>query len=264
MVDLWQKGCDLVIYNGVNEYLYQWCLEKRQQYFEQSKAERENTGRSLLSVKRWFFDEMSYKLLYLVDAVFESFGDYLDRVRALVPIRKSYVLEQERDPEALAVLRDAEREFLDHVDRVTESDTARAECYCRVIHGAEREGLEYAILEKWGYSAEYWYPLKGGFDERKLFLNVEYLMPHWDRLCQLLGSPGCRLYEYGESLYDDGQLLEVDVIDEYCGCECAYLPKDLSWIIYFSHEETVTFAGDILPMVKELLAGERDHWNRWD
>lgn len=251
-------------YNGLTEYLYRWCLDRKEQYIAQNEEERARTGRSLLFVKRYFFDEMAYKLLYLVDGEFDDFGDYLERVRVLVPLRRSYVLEHETDPEALELLREAERECLDFVDRVRESDTAPVDCYCRVLFGEERERLEYAILEKWGYRADYWYPLNGGFDDSKLFLDLDYLEPYWDRLCALVGLPGVRLYEYGESFYEDGQLLEVDVIEGYCGNECAYLPKDLNWIIYFSHENTVTFAGEILPQVRELLLPEQAHWNQWD
>lgn len=254
----------LVIYNGVTEYLYRWSLTMREEYFERNQQERADTGRSLLFAKRFFFDEMAYKLLYLVDREFETFGAYLDAVRELVPLRKSYVLQNEQDPEALALLREAEEECLAFLEQVKETDTAEPDSYCRVILGEEREWLEYAILEKWGYCVEYWYPLNGGFDESKLFLNVEYLEPYWDRLCRMLGLPENRLYTYGESYFDDGALSEVDEINGYGGNEVVYLPKDLSWIIYFSHEDTVTFAGAILPMVKELLLPEQEHWNRWE
>ncbi len=253
-----------MIYNGVTEYLHCWCMTMEKQYDTQNLAEQERTGRSLLFVRRHFFDEMAYKLRSLVDREFGDFGTYTEAVRALVKLRKSYLLRNQRDPEALQLLAEAEREFMDFLGRVKETDTARADSYFRVILGREREQLEYEILEKWGYCADYWYPLKGTFDESKLFLNTEYLESHWDRLSQLLRLPGDRLYEYGESFYDDGQLVEVDGIYGYGGNECAYLPKDLSWIIYFSHEETVTFAGTILPMVKELLSPEREHWNKWD
>ena len=254
----------MMIYNGVTEYLYHRCVKLREEYYERNQQERADTGRSLLFAKRFFYDEMAYKVLYLVDREFEAFGGYLDAVRELVPMRKSYVLQNEKDPEALALLREAEEEYLAFLDRVKETDTAEPESYCRVILGEERERLEYAILEKWGYCVDYWYPLKGGFDENKLFLNVEYVEPYWDRLCRMLGLPENRLYDYGESFFDDGQLSEVDEIVGYGGNEVAYLPKDLSWIIYFSHEETVTFAGEILPRVKELLLPERAHWNKWD
>lgn len=251
-------------FNGVNEYLYRWCVDRREAYFQRSQQERADTGRSLLFIKRYFFDEMAYKLLYLVDEELESLEAWRSRVRELIPLRRSYLLEHRTDPEELELLREAEEECRAFAQGMTEADTMEPECYCRVLHGAERERLEYAILEKWGYCANYWYPLKGEPDESKLFLDVDHLEPYWDRLCALAGLPEQRLYEYGESFFEDGALSEVDAIEGYGGNECAYLPKDLSWIIYFSHENTITFAGDILPMVKELLKAEREHWNRWD
>lgn len=250
--------------NGLTEYLLQWCLEKRDEYFRRNLQERAETGRSLLFVKQSFYDEMAYKLCSLVDMDMEDFGAYRNKVRALIPVRKAYVLRNERDSEALAMIREAEEESRAFLELVKESDTMEPERYYRVILGEERERLEYAILEKWGYCADYWYPLKGGFDEGKLFLNMEYLEPYWDRLCGLVGLPGQRVYAYGESFFDDGELAEADAIEGYGGNETAYLPRDLSWIIYFSHEDTVTFAGSILGAVKELLAAEREHWNKWN
>ena len=65
-----------MIYNGVTEYLLQWCLEKREEYFRRNLQERADTGRSLLFVKRSFYDEMAYKLCSLVDMDMEDFdGD---------------------------------------------------------------------------------------------------------------------------------------------------------------------------------------------
>ena len=246
-----------MVFNGVTEYLRRYCYDLEEQYRKRSEEERLCTGRSLLFVKGFFFEEMAYKLAALVDWDAPSFEAYRERVRALIPVRKAYVLRKERVPEALVLVREAEEELRVRLCSLTEH-------YLRVIHGEERERLEYAILEKWGYCADYWYPLKGSFDESKLFLNVDWFEPYWDRLCQLLGLPEYRVYEYGESYFDDGQLLEVDDITGYGGNECAYLPKDLSWIIYFSHEGTVTFAGAILPAVRELLASEREHWNKWE
>ena len=53
--------------NGLTEYLLQWCLEKRDEYFRGNQQERADTGRSLLFVKRSFYDEMAYKLCSMVD-----------------------------------------------------------------------------------------------------------------------------------------------------------------------------------------------------
>ena len=137
--------------------------------------------------------------------------------------------------------------------------------YYRVINGEERERLEYTILEKWDYDpVHYWYPLRGGYDEGKLFLPADCLEPYLDRLRGLLGLPDRHIYEYGEGCGESSQLALVDDIYGYGGFECMCLPEDLSWAVYFSHEDTVTFAGSILGAVKELLADEREHWNKWE
>ncbi len=134
-----------------------------------------------------------------------------------------------------------------------------------VISDPERERLEYAILEKWDYDpVHYWYPLNGGFDESRLFLNADRVEPYLEQLRRLLGLPDRRIYEYGEGCREASQLAWSDDLYGYGGYEQMYLPEDLSWAIYFSHENTVTFAGTILPMVKELLSPEQEHWNKWD
>ena len=147
---------------------------------------------------------------------------------------------------------------------MTQADVVDQQRYLRVLTGEEKAELEYAVLEKWDYDTHYWYPISGGFDESRLFLSADRFEPYYDRLCAMLGLPEERVYECGESLFELSGCAEVDDICGYGSNECAYFPKDLSWIIYFSHENTVTFAGDILPMVKELLANEREHWNKWD
>ncbi len=35
-------------------------------------------------------------------------------------------------------------------------------------------------------------------------------------------------------------------------------------IFYFSHEDAVSFAGAIVPIIKEILVAEKDHWNRYE
>ena len=43
-----------------------------------------------------------------------------------------------------------------------------------------------------------------------------------------------------------------------------YTDKDFSWAIYFSHENTVAFAGTIVPKVKEMMSKEKEHWNKFE
>jgi len=114
----------------------------------------------------------------------------------------------------------------------------------------------------WGYDTTYWYPLKGEFDDSKLFISPHWLVPHMDEINQLLGIPNNHIYEYGKSWYSVPHCAEVDKPESYAGCETAYFSKDFSWIIYYSHENTVTFAGIIVSKIKEILYSEKEHWNR--
>lgn len=256
-----------MIFNQSVEYLAQWCREQEEWY-------REQMHQGLLFVKRSFFDAMAYKLYILTDREADSFEDWRRLARKLVRHQCSDLLAKDqsplarqvrrnRDPEALALLEEAEREYLEFLDGMTQADTADPQRYLRVLTGEEKAEVEYDVLLRWGYDTHYWYPLEGSFDDSKLFLNVQYLEGYWDRLSALIGLPQERVYECGESIFELSGCVEVDELYGYGGCECAYLPKDLSWIIYFSHEGTVTFAGSIVPAVRELLKDEREHWNQW-
>ena len=51
---------------------------------------------------------------------------------------------------------------------------------------------------------------------------------------------------------------------EHGGHETIYTDKFFSWAIYFSHENTVSFAGSIVPMAKILLSNEISHWDKFE
>lgn len=233
-----------------------------ERYRDEAESERQLHCGTKRYVKARFAEEMDYKLGSLIDGEFDDFEQMRDAVLDMVPLRIMYALVQEQNEEALAFVKEAEADFRAYLEEVPADVSAKPGPYYRVILGEERDAIAYAVLEKWDYSAAYWYPLVGAFDENKLYLDVDILEPYMDRLLELLGLPDKRVYEYGESWYVGEHCAEVDDLYGYGGNEVAYLPKDLSWIIYFTHEGTVTFGGDIVPTVKELLRDEMEHWNK--
>lgn len=242
-----------MVFNNVIGALQEWCT---------ADMERMIQGSMKQYWKARFAEEMVYKLGSLIDREFDDFFQFRNAVLDLLPQRILYALVQERSEAALALLQEAEAEFRAYLEEVPADVSAKQGPYYRVILGEERDAIGYAILEKWEYSTAYWYPLSGEFDETKLYLDAELLEPYWDRLLELLDLSEKRVYEYGESWYIGEHCAEVDDLYGYCGNEAVYVPKDLSWIIYFSHEGTVTFGGTIVPAVKELLKDEMEHWNK--
>ena len=65
------------------------------------------------------------------------------------------------------------------------------------------------------------------------------------------------------SNYENGfGVTEVDELSlEFNGCETAYIAKDFNWIVYKSHEGTITFSGSILYDVKRILKPKQEYWN---
>lgn len=242
--------------------LRNWCNDASARYRAEASAEREALGNTNRYPMFWFADSMSYMLASLIDREFDTFEAFREAARSLAGEKIHHGLIVEKNPVALELVAQAEGEYLAFVDSVQADVNAAPGPYYRVIMGMEKESLAYAILEKWDYAADYWYPMKGGFDDSKLYLGVDILEPYMERLLVLLGLPENRVYEYGESWYVGEHCAEVDDLYGYGGNEAVYLPKDLSWIIYFSHEGTVTFGGSIVPAVKELLKDETEHWNR--
>ena len=258
----WKEAGDLR-FNNVVAALRAWCADASERYRAEASAELEAQGGTKRYPMFWFADSMGYQLASLIDREFRSFEEFREAARSLVGEKIHSGLIQEKDPAALMLADQAEGAFLAYLDSVPEDVSAEHGPYYRVVVGAERDELAYAILEKWDYAADCWYPLAGGFDESKLYLDAELLEPYMDRLLDLLGLPEERVYEYGESWYIDEHCAEVDDLYGYGGNEVVYVPKDLSWIIYFSHEGTVTFGGDIVPAVKKLLRDEMEHWNKY-
>jgi len=86
-----------------------------------------------------------------------------------------------------------------------------------------------------------------------------------ERLRQWMGLPYVHIYEYGEwyHAYPPHCLETVEFEGDF-GCETIYTDKDFTWAVYFSHENTVTFAGTIVPFAKKLLSEEKEHWNRFE
>ena len=92
----------------------------------------------------------------------------------------------------------------------------------------------------------------------------DHFEPYLKQIEQLIGLPQTHLYRYGETTFRPQYCLETTELIEYGGHETIYTDKDFSWALYFSHEDTVTFAGSIVPKVKELLTNESAHWDKFE
>ena len=142
--------------------------------------------------------------------------------------------------------------------------------YSRVIVGSEATALQDKFRSVWGYvNTSYWFPLMGDQPKEiseKFFIMLDYAEPYMKQIEQIIGLPQTHIYSYGEDVFRPHNCRETVELIGYGGLETIYADKNFSWAIYFSHENTVAFAGSIVPEVKELLSKEKEHWDKfeWD
>ncbi len=156
----------------------------------------------------------------------------------------------------------AERAALrDYVLGLTRDDLARVEPlpFRRVLGAGEARTFWEQLRARWQIAAGPWYPLDStpppgvaAFDATAF----DQALPP-DRLQHLLHLRGVtRVYELRE--YGPEYELEVALFDpQYNGAEGDWSSGDLDWIVYASHESSVTVGGWLLDEVKAL-------WPTWE
>jgi hypothetical protein len=128
----------------------------------------------------------------------------------------------------------------------------------RVLTDEESKAIWSGLRGRWQISDHYWYPLAActlpdvvAFKARAF----EEAMPH-QRLQGILAARGIErvweLREYGPEYEEDVSLFEPF----YNGAEGYWSSGDLDWLLYASHESSVTIAGWLLLSLKGI-------WPSW-
>ena len=216
---------------------------------------------------------MEFKLSTLIDKSFESIEDLKREVINLVDLHYEPSIKEPQNSLAQHIIDKTNQEFCEFLEEVLAQKESLALAdipYTRVIIGSEAIALQEKFRSVWGYvNTSYWFPLDGDEPKEiseKFFVMFDYLEPYIKQLEQIMGLPQTHLYSYGESDFRPQNCIETVEFVEYGGHETIYTDKDFSWAIYFSHENTVAFAGSIVPKVKDLLSKEKEHWDKfgWD
>lgn len=257
-----------MIFNNIINHLKLWCINKAKAY----QNIYENCG-GIIYVGYQVAYELVFKLSTLIDKSFGSIEDFKTEVLNFIDVHYEPSVLNPKNSLAKHYIEKTNREFCEFLEEVLaqkESLELVDTPYTRVIVGSEAIALQEKFRSVWGYvNTSYWFPLMGDEPKEiseKFFVMFDYLEPYIKRLEQIMGLPETHLYSYGESAFRPQSCIETVEFVEYGGHETIYTDKDFSWAIYFSHENTVAFAGSIVPKVKELLSNEKEHWDKfeWD
>lgn len=249
--------------NEINHFIL-WCNRKAADYH----AAYQGYG-GVLYVGYQIAHELDFKLSALIDKDFENRAALREEILGSIDIHYNPAVLHPQNNTAKHIISKVNHEFCAYLDALlAKEDLPLAELpYTRVVIGSEAVALQNRFRSVWGYEASYWYPLtrkKQGHISEKFFIMFDYLAPYMKQLEQIIGLPQVHIYAHGERSYAVQYCLETAHLVEYSGNETMYTDQDFSWAIYFSHEDTVAFAGTIVPKVKELLSNEKDHFDKFE
>ncbi len=255
-----------MIFNNVINHLKLWCRNKAKAY----ETVYENSG-GIVYVGFWIAYELAFKLSTLIDKPYGSIDELKEEILNFIDVHYEDCILNPPNNVAVHIIEKTNREFCEYLAEITSKydDLSPADIpYFRIIVGDEAEELSNKFRTIWEYvNTSYWFPLiREDLDEipNKFFIMLDYLKPYMKQLEQIIGLPQTHIYNYGEIDFRPEHCTETVELFEYGGLETIYTDKNFTWAIYFSHEDTVAFAGSIVPKVKELLAAEKEHWDKFE
>ena len=255
-------------FNNIINHLKLWCINKAKAYQEVYG----NYG-GITYVGYQVAYELEFKLSTLIDKSFDCMEDLKREVVNLIDVHYEPSILNPQNNLAKHIIDKTNREFCEFFEDLFSNNEALTLAdipYARAIVGAEATALQDKFRSVWGYvNTSYWFPLMGDEPKEiseKFFIMLDYFEPYRKQVEAIIGLPQTHIYSYGENNFRPPNCMETVEINEYGGCESIYTDKDFTWAIYFSHENTVAFAGSIVPKVKELLVSEKAHWDKfeWD
>jgi len=138
--------------------------------------------------------------------------------------------------------------------------------YRRKLKQVESAEIRKALHEKWNFDGSYWFPLVDVRPISALFLMKKYVEPYEKPIIDIVRSISSNMIYLIEETGNDYEMaIECFGLTYY---ECICCDKNLDWIVYESHEETIAFAGEkLIPKIKDLLIKYENKFNvfeHWD
>lgn len=108
-----------------------------------------------------------------------------------------------------------------------------------------------------GINGLYWFPLHGEKIENCEYFEADVFVKQMgmQHLLDVLKTYDTQIYELSE--VTDVTPITIEEVPSYDSNEWLYCDENANWVIYFSHENTVTIAG------KELLDELKSSWLNW-
>lgn len=132
----------------------------------------------------------------------------------------------------------------------------------RRLDAAEKEGVDQQLLERWYYDGNYWDPIDPRCPSEVIYLAKGAVTKEdYQSIIRFIDG---NAVPYLLEVTEEGVITEITSGDVDPDCyETAYCDAHYTWIIYGSHEGTITFAGEpLLTFIRQLFTGRENLFNK--
>jgi hypothetical protein len=162
-------------------------------------------------------------------------------------------------------IQDERNKYIDFIQKITPEELNLVEPlpYRRRLDDDEKQFVRQQLLGKWNYDGNYYDPLDKRCPTEFVFLSKEQITPadYQSVIGFIFEHVAPHLLEVTEDETD----AEIACSEFNPDCdETIYCDKNYKWLIYGSHESTITFAGEeLLVFIKQLFSGREHLFNQW-
>lgn len=188
-----------------------------------------------------------------------SVVEFREELRTAALRARGWATEGLHDAVAQSVMAEERAAFVGYISSVTDEEMQMVEPlpHRRTLAPEEEAALRRTLLDRWGAGRGYWFPISGEAPpEFALAFHTDWFDEAKGRVVgELLGAHGVErvfeLREHGEDHYEIG-LKAFD--PHYNGAEGFWFSRESDWVVYASHESSITIAGEW------LVAGFRERF----
>lgn len=162
-------------------------------------------------------------------------------------------------------IQDERNKFIKFIDGLTDQqlETVEPLPFKRRILETEANAVRQRLLEQWNFDGGYWEPLTNCSPKPFIFFDKSNLTDNdFEKIKQIIVKQASdRLFSVSEERYD----YEIDKSEFDPDCyETVYSDKTFDWIIYGSHEGTISFGGTwLLEEIEKQLSDKKELINQW-
>ena len=198
-----------------------------------------------------------------VPSDFRSMDEIRDRFLLAGQTAESMFTQPPNEQIALRVMSEERQLFCDYVRGLTSGDLRSVQPlpYQRVLSESESEGLRAKLKGRWRACDGYWHPLSlEDMPPDVIAFQARYFDKEVGAVTfrRILADRGInRVWELRE--WEPDYEIDLELLDPvHAEVEQYYTSRELDWLVYVSHESSITFAG------AWLIKAVQDAWPNWE